>query len=140
MVKKGIENQLLELEHQYWRALQEHDVQTAVALTDFPCLITGPSGMGQIDEATFASLMHDAPYEIRNVELDDDAKVRLISNDVAILAYKVKEELMVDGEPVAFEAWDSSTWVRRNGHWLCALHSEAIAGDAYGRDKRDEPS
>jgi hypothetical protein len=31
---------------------------------------------------------------------------------------------------------DSSTWVRRNGRWLCALHTEAIAGDPFGRDRQ----
>jgi hypothetical protein len=31
---------------------------------------------------------------------------------------------------------DSSTWVRRNGCWLCALHTEAIAGDPFGRDRQ----
>ena len=30
---------------------------------------------------------------------------------------------------------DTSTWVRKNGKWACALHSEAIAGDPFGRDK-----
>jgi hypothetical protein len=26
--------------------------------------------------------------------------------------------------------------VRRGGRWVCALHTEAIAGDPYGRDRR----
>jgi hypothetical protein len=29
-----------------------------------------------------------------------------------------------------------STWVRRNGGWVCALHTESILGDPFGRDKR----
>lgn len=140
MMKERIEDQLLELERRYWQAIQDRDAEAAANLTDFPCLVTGPSGMGQLDRATFTSLMQDPPYKIRKVELDHDAKVRLIREDVAIVAYKVKEDVTVDGERVSFEAWDSSTWVRRDGHWLCALHSEAIAGDAYGRDKNQEPN
>jgi hypothetical protein len=53
---------------------------------------------------------------------------------LAIVAYQVHEELTVDGKPVTLDAADSSTWVRRNGRWLCALHTEAIAGDPFGRD------
>ncbi len=134
MATERIERELLELERQYWQAMQNGDVEAAVELTDFPCIISGPSGIGAIDEATFTGMMKNPTYEILSVELDHDAKVRLIRDDVAIVAYKVHEELTVEGEPVAIDARDSSTWVKRNGKWLCALHTEAIAGDAFGRD------
>jgi hypothetical protein len=62
--------------------------------------------------------------------------VRLLGDDVAIVAYQVHEELTVDGKPVTLDAADSSTWVRRDGRWLCALHTEAIAGDPFGRDRK----
>ncbi len=39
-------------------------------------------------------------------------------------------------KPVELDAADASTWVRRSGKWLCALHTESIAGDSYGRDRR----
>jgi hypothetical protein len=54
----------------------------------------------------------------------------------AVLAYKVREALTVDGKPVTFEAADASTWVRRDGQWVCALHTESLAGDPFGRDRR----
>lgn len=45
------------------------------------------------------------------------------------------EELTVDGKRVALDAADASTWVRRNGRWVCALHTESLAGDPFGRDR-----
>ena len=48
---------------------------------------------------------------------------------------EVHEELTVDGKPLTLDAADTSTWVRREGRWLCALHTEAIAGDPFGRDR-----
>ena len=60
----------------------------------------------------------------------------MLRDDVAIVAYQVTEELTVDGKPVTLNAADSSTWIRRNGGWMCALHTEAIAGDPYGRDRK----
>jgi len=42
-----------------------------------------------------------------------DVQVKVLSEDVAIVAYKVKESLTVDGKPLTLEATDSSTWVRR---------------------------
>jgi hypothetical protein len=26
--------------------------------------------------------------------------------------------------------------VKRNGDWVCALHTESLAGDPYGRDRK----
>jgi len=77
-----------------------------------------------------------ANYALDDFSLSDDAKVHLLRDDVAVLAYKVHEELTVDGKSVALDAADTSTWVRRDGRWLCASHTEAIAGDPFGRDRR----
>jgi hypothetical protein len=60
----------------------------------------------------------------------------MLGKDVAVVAYQVHEELTVEGKPVTLDAADSSTWVRRGGHWLCVVHTEAPVGDPYGRDRR----
>jgi hypothetical protein len=57
---------------------------------------------------------------------------------VTLLAYEVHEEPTVDGRLVELDAAETSTWIRRNGHWACALHSESIEGDPFGRDRRSE--
>lgn len=56
-------------------------------------------------------------------------------NEVAIVADDVHEDLSVDGELVSLEAADTSTWVRRNGSWVGALHTESLHRDPYGRDR-----
>lgn len=129
------ERELLQLEKQYWQALKDKDAETALRLTDFPCIITGAQGIGAIEPRAFAAIVQDPPYTIESVDVEDYAQVRMLTDDVAVLAYKVHEELTVGGEPVSLEAADSSTWVQRDGRWLCALHSEAIVGDAFGRDR-----
>jgi hypothetical protein len=55
---------------------------------------------------------------------------------VAIVAYTVKERVVVDDETIPIEAHDASVWVRVDGAWRCALHTESLAGDSYGRDRR----
>lgn len=40
----------------------------------------------------------------------------------------------MDGQPITLDTVDSSTWVRRDGQWLCVVHTEAPVGDPYGRD------
>ena len=133
---KSIETDLLNLERRFWQALQDRDADTAAALTDEPCILTGAQGVGVIDRKTFVAMMKAPTWTIRSFQIKEGAQVRLLSEDVALVAYQVHEELTVDGQPVSLDAADASTWVRRNGRWLCALHTEAIAGDPYGRDRR----
>jgi hypothetical protein len=52
----------------------------------------------------------------------------------------VHEDLIVDGKPVSLDAADSSTWVKRDGQWKCAMHTEAILGDPFGRDRTAMPA
>ena len=133
---RTVETELLDLEKRYWQALKDQDVDTAVRLTDEPCIVTGAQGVGAIDRKTLGAMIKAASYTLHHFELKEGAQVRLLGDDVAIVAYEVHEELTVEGKPVAFDAADSSTWVRRDGRWLCALHTEAITGDPFGRDRR----
>jgi ketosteroid isomerase-like protein len=131
--------QLLGLERQYWQAMKDQDVDAARRLSEDPCIVTGAQGVASIDGKTLASMIENANYTVRDFRLDDDVHVRMLGEDVAILAYTVHEEITVDGEPVSLDAADASTWVRRDGQWRCALHTETLLGDPFGRD-RTRPS
>jgi hypothetical protein len=97
--------------------------------------VAGASGVAKMDRRGLSAIIKAATHELNHFELDQKAEVRLIRDDVAIIAYKVHEDLTVDGRPVTLDAADSSLWVRRDGKWLCAMHTEAIVGDPYGRDR-----
>jgi hypothetical protein len=64
-----------------------------------------------------------------------DVKFLAPADSVAVIAYTVREELTVDGKPLTMEAADASTWVKKDGGWVCALHTESVLGDPYGRDR-----
>jgi hypothetical protein len=130
-----VEKELLSCEKQYWQAMKDGDVEAAIGLTDFPCMVTGAQGVASVDKETFTKMMNAPPYEIQKAELGD-VRVRMLGDDIAIVAYTIHEELTVDGKPVTLDAADSSTWIRRDGRWMCALHSESIVGDPFGRDRQ----
>ena len=130
-----MDKELIEREKQYWKALQQRDTATVLELTDFPCLVAGASGVARIDEKTFAKMLENPKYAIQHADLKD-VQIQRLTDDIAVVAYKVREELLVEGKPVAFDAADSSTWIRRNGRWACAAHTEAIMGDPFGRDRK----
>lgn len=132
----AIENQLIDLEKKYWRAMKEGDIDTCVELTSFPCLVTGPMGVKSFDQSQFEEVMRRPTQTIQRAELGNDIQARLLSEDVGMVAYKVHEEMTIGGKSVILDAIDSSTWVRHDGTWSCAAHTEAIAGDAFGRDRQ----
>lgn len=131
----GVEKQLLDLENQYWQAIKDKDAETAMRLSDDLCIVTGAQGVGKMDRKSLGAMLKSAKYELHDFALNS-AEVRLLSDDVAIVAYKVREQLTVEGKSVTLEAADASTWVKRDGQWVCALHTEALAGDPFGRDRR----
>jgi ketosteroid isomerase-like protein len=135
MEKKTVEAELLYLEKRYWQAIKDKDVDAAMSMTEFPCLVGGATGVGRIDRETFEKMMKDARYTLHDFEVRV-AEVRELTDDVVCLAYEVHEDLTVDGRKVSLDATDSSVWVRRDGRWLCAMHTEAVKGDPYGRDRK----
>ena len=138
MSEGPIEAQLLSLEKEYWKAIMDRDVQAAMRLTDDPCIVTGAQGVARINHQAFANMLQAGGWTLHSFELNE-VQVRVLSEDTAILAYKVKEVLTVEGKNITLEASDSSTWVRREGNWVCALHTEALLGDPFGRDRRPAP-
>lgn len=136
MASTAIEKELLGLEKQYWQAIKDKDADAVMRLTDDPCIVAGAQGIALIGKPALAAMVKAAPYTLQAFDVKEDVQVRLLSDDVAALAYKVHEELTVDGKPVTIDAADASTWIKRDGRWVCALHTESILGDPFGRDRR----
>ncbi len=132
--------ELVELERQYWQAMKDGDVESAMKLTDSPCIVSGPQGVGSITRKEFEEMLKSPSWKLQSFLLKDGAKMSQIGDDVAILAYEAHEDLTVDGQPVSLDTADCSTWVRKNGRWVCASHSETIEGDPFGRDRQAETS
>jgi hypothetical protein len=135
METEAIKAELLKCERQYWQSMKDQDTAAARRLTDFPCIVAGAQGVAAMDEKTFGSMMNGGQWKLKDFRLGDDAQVRLLSDDIAIVAYKVHEDMTVDGKPVSLDAADASVWIRRDGQWQCALHTESLAGDPFGRDR-----
>ena len=83
-----------------------------------------------------ASLTSEGEWELERYVFDEStAQVRFLTDDIALVAYNVREKLNVDGEVLHVDANDASVWVRKNGEWHCAMHTESLAGDPFGRDR-----
>src|SRR5260370_35525471 len=100
----SIEHELLELERQYWAAIKDRDVESAMRLTDNPCIVAGAQGVAAIDRKGFMSMMNAANYTLDEFSLSDDVTVHLLRDDVAVMADKVHEGLAVDGQGRGMDA------------------------------------
>ena len=136
MPMQSNQRELLDLERRFWDAMKAKDAPNAARMTDDGCIVVGAQGVSAIDRQTMAKLTAEGEWELQTYAIQDkNAQVRFIADDVAIVAYSVNESVVVDGETVPVQANDSSVWVRRDGEWRCALHTESLAGDPYGRDR-----
>jgi len=136
MANDKAEREVLDLEKRFWDAMKQKDGRSAARMTDDGCIVVGAQGVSAIDSKTMEKLTVEGDWQLQQYAFDEkNAQVRFISDDVAIVAYKVNERVVVDGKTMPIDANDSSVWVRRNGEWLCALHTESLAGDPFGRDR-----
>ena len=128
--------ELLDVEHRFWNAMKTKDANAASKMTDDQCIVVGAQGVSAIDSQTMGKLTTDGKWTLQQYTFDEkNAQVRFLTDDIAIVAYKVTERVELDGKTLPVEANDASVWVRRDGEWRCALHTESLAGDPYGRDK-----
>ncbi|HEY5949083.1 MAG TPA: nuclear transport factor 2 family protein [Kofleriaceae bacterium] len=138
-MRTSIDQEIQALERRYWDAVQRKDATEAVSLSDQDCIVVGAQGVGSVSREQLGKMLQQASYELKQYAFDDKKfQVRQIADDVAIVAYEVREDLIVDGKAESLVAYDSSVWVKRNGRWLCALHTESLKGDPFGRHDVDK--
>jgi ketosteroid isomerase-like protein len=133
MAANSVEKELLDLETQYWTAVKAKDVDTVLSLSDDPCLVVGPRGVASIDNEKLRAMMESAAHSLLNFDLTE-VQVRMLSQELGIVAYKADEEMIVEGKRVSVAGFHASTWIKRNGRWACSVHTEAVVGDVFGRD------
>lgn len=133
------ENEVVELEKQYWQAIMDRDTDKILQLTADPCLVTGAQGVMSLDHATYRRMMDAQPeWELLEFTLEG-LQAKEIAPRVVTTAYSVTENMTVDGKPHTLKAADASTWVQQGDRWVCVLHTEAILGDPFGRDRTGPP-
>ncbi len=117
-----METQILELEKKYWQGMESHDYETVKNLTRFPCIVAGKKGVLNVDEATFKKMFDSGANAKIKVNGISNVETQHIDENGAVIAYLI--ELGMDGkEPMKCAC--TSTWVKENNNWICALHTES---------------
>jgi hypothetical protein len=130
------DHELLDVEHRFWEAMMDKDADASGEMTDDGCIIVGAQGVSAIDAQAMAKMTAEGKWQLKEYLFDQTStQVRFLTDDIAIIAYPVKERVVVDGKELEFTANDASVWVRRDRGWRCALHTESVKGDPFGRPR-----
>ena len=117
--------EIFDLERKFWTAMQKNDMESALSLTTFPCLLAGPHGIQAIDKEAFVKMFKSEQNMIRDFKLDESkVEVRQVAPDTAVIAYQANTTISKDGKPVNMDVADTSTWIKQNGKWVCVMHTE----------------
>ncbi len=108
------------LEKKYWAAMAARDFDTVKNLTKFPCIVAGKQGIMSVDEPSYKKMFDQNSHKIMTVK-DISGELVQTGEDHAMIAYLV--ELDYDGQPMKCAC--SSTWIKDNGNWKCAMHTES---------------
>jgi hypothetical protein len=130
----SLEQDILAREKEFWQSMIDKDADAGAAMMGESSLVTGAQGVGKIDRKSFAKMMEQGKWTLHKFDFSD-VQVVEVTPEVAVIAYKVREEITVDGERLTMEAADASTWVKEDDDWVCVLHTESVLGDPYGRDR-----
>jgi ketosteroid isomerase-like protein len=119
-----MENQILELEKKYCKAMESHDFETVKSLTRFPCIVAGENGVRSVDEDSFKKMFDSGSGRQTKVLNISDEKTEVMDNS-AVIAYLIELEFNSDGKKSSMKCACSSAWVKEGGNWVCALHTES---------------
>ena len=115
-----MKNEILDLEKKYWDGMAEHNFEVVKGLTKFPCLVAGKSGVMSVDEPSYKKMFDQGSGRKMLVKNISNEQIEM-GQDHAMIAYQI--ELEYDGK--SMQCACTSTWIKEDGKWLCAMHSEA---------------
>lgn len=119
---------LFELENKFWKSIVDEDAETATGLLTEPAFMVSSHGAFKFDHARYRQMAEQGSMVVKSYELSDMDAI-FPGNDTAILTYKVRQVLQPRGksEEITQDMTDTSTWVREQGAWRCAMHTESPA-------------
>jgi ketosteroid isomerase-like protein len=113
------------LETRFWQSMVDKDPETAMTMIADQSLIAGPAGVMKITPKKYGEMTREGDWTLKSFEFDD-LEVVFPSDDVAVIAYKVRQKGDMKGEKMDLRCADTSTWVKQDGEWKCSAHTETI--------------
>jgi hypothetical protein len=125
---KPTKDKIISLEKSFWDAMKKKDGTRAAELCAETSLVTGAQGVMNIPKSKMGKMTEEGKWTLESYSFDD-VEVSTPTQDVAIMAYTVRQKVTMDGKLQEMHTADSSTWLRGAAGWECHAHSETILKD-----------
>lgn len=120
-----METQIIELEKKYWQGMENHEYETVKNLTLFPCIIASKNGVQSVYESQFKKMFESGDGDKIKVLGISNVETKLIAENTAIIGYIIELGITDDKQKTPTKCACTSTWIKQNDNWFCALHTEA---------------
>jgi len=122
---------LIDLERKFWQSMVDHDTDVALDLLCEPALMVSSHRAMKFDHAGYRKMADHGSMVVNSFEFSD-MEVVFPTDATAILSYRVKQGVAPRGKGTTTEQemHDTSTWVKTDQGWRCAMHTET-AGEAH---------
>lgn len=117
------QREIMELERTFWQAMCDMDSDTAASMLDDQSAVVAARGIHHMDPTAYKQMAERGDVRMIDFTMSDE-KVMFPTPDVAIATYKVDQSFSIGGKEMRMVAFDTTTWVRKNGRWVASAHTE----------------
>ena len=114
---------ILELETAFWKSMVDQDTDSTLKLLPNHSAMVTSHGANHFDQTQYKKMAEEGPMKLTSFKFSDE-KVYFPTPDIGIVTYTVHQGFEVDGKQQKKVAYDSTTWVNKDGSWVAALHTE----------------
>lgn len=115
---------ILDLETAFWNAMRDKDGAAAARLCGDTVVATNAMGVSALSPPKMAKMTEEGDWVLGSFDFSE-VHVTSPLPDVAVIGYLVRQEVTRGGQQGAYTAAECSTWVHKDGGWLCYAHCES---------------
>jgi len=115
--------EIMQLETDFWQSMLDQQPAKAAAMLPERAAMVAMYGIHHFGPAEYMKMAEQGDARITGFSFAD-AQVIFPADNVAVATYKVRQRFEMKGKPQEMTCFDSTTWVKRDGKWLAAVHTE----------------
>lgn len=120
---------IMKLETEFWQSLVDGAPEKAAALLTDKAANAAMYGIHHFSPAEYLKMAKDGPAKLTSFSFSNE-KVFFPAPDVAVATYEARQSFEMDGKAHEMACFDTTTWVKNNGRWLAAVHTESPRADS----------
>ncbi|WP_423457216.1 nuclear transport factor 2 family protein [Ottowia sp. VDI28] len=118
---------IMKLETEFWQSLVDQAPEKAAALLTGEAANVAMYGIHHFSPAEYLKMAKDGPAKLTSF-LFSNEKVFFPAPDVAVATYEARQSFEMNDTVHEMICFDTTTWVKSNGKWLAAVHTETPKG------------